>query len=132
MMLFAIIWISACTGALLIIPKCIALFSPTSQLNQVDLSGAKSSVGGFSFISIASFDQPSLLQQYQAALTSQLALVTQRLAQLMSSSVPTGRGELHPHPSKNRLIEPKPTRTSSTGSTSMITTSSMTLTTPEN
>jgi phosphate transport system substrate-binding protein len=80
--LLLILWISYFTGLVIIVPKMMGLFSPANQLNAAELSGAKSSIGGFSFLSVAEIAQPLILHQYEAALQQQLVLVRQKLQQL--------------------------------------------------
>ena len=53
-------------------------------MNPAELSGTKSSIGGFSFLSVAEMGQTTLLMQYQSALREQLKLVTQKLEQVNS------------------------------------------------
>lgn len=84
LMLFVILWISYFTCLIIIVPKCMALFAAPTGLNASELSGTKSSVGGFSFLSIAEMNQVGLLHQYQAALRTQLAAVTKKLEQIVS------------------------------------------------
>ena len=82
LVLFVVLWISYFTALIIVVPKLMALFAPLNELNSAELSGTKSSVGGFSFLSIAEMTQPILLMQYQSALRDQLKLVTQKLEQV--------------------------------------------------
>jgi phosphate transport system substrate-binding protein len=84
LVLFVILWIAYFTALIIIVPKVMAVFAPSSQLNSAELSGTKSSVGGFSFLSIAEMTRPVLLMQYQSALREQLKLVTQKLEHVTS------------------------------------------------
>ena len=82
LLLFVTLWISYFTALIIIVPKLTAVFAPSTQLNPSELSGSKTSVGGFSFLSVAEMTQASLLIQYQEALREQLRIVTQRLEQI--------------------------------------------------
>ena len=79
LVLLVTLWISYVTAAIITVPKFIALFGPTKQFNSAELSGTRSSVGGFSFLSLTEMAEPVLLTQYQSALREQLKQVTQKL-----------------------------------------------------
>jgi len=80
--LLVVLWISYFTALVILVPKIMGLFSPVNNLNTAELSGEKSSIGGFSFLSVAEFAQPPILHQYEAALVHQLSLVRHKLQQL--------------------------------------------------
>ena len=79
LVMFVILWISYVTAAIITVPKILAVFAPATQLDRAELSSTKSSVGGFSFVSVTEMAEPVLLMQYQSALREQLKQVTQKL-----------------------------------------------------
>jgi phosphate transport system substrate-binding protein len=85
LMLLVTLWISYFTALIITVPKFLVLFSPSKTVNISAVSEAMSSVAGFSFLSVAEMTQPALLQQYQAALTSQLGLVVHKLEQITAT-----------------------------------------------
>lgn len=121
LVLFLILWISYFTALIIIVPKLMALFAPLTQLNSAELSGAKSSIGGFSFLSIAEMTQPILLMQYQSALKEQLKLVTQKLEQvkngtkIASTPIHDSRVQSLNSP-EHKILRPQPTSSISSSS----------------
>ena len=85
LILLVSLWISYFTALIITVPKFLVLFSPSTTVNISAVSEVKSSVAGFSFLSVAEMTQPALLQQYQAALTSQLRLVVHKLEQIIDT-----------------------------------------------
>ena len=132
LVLLVILWISYVTAAIITVPKFIALFAPATQFNSAELSGSKSSVGGFSFLSVTEMAEPVLLMQYQSALREQLKQVTQRLELLngnkngiktqksMLSTIQNARGSTVELPDTKVLRQQPVTSTSQTMSTASI------------
>jgi phosphate transport system substrate-binding protein len=111
LVLLLIVWIAYFTALVIIIPKMMGVWSPANGLNAAELSGTKSSIGGFSFLSVAEMAEPVLLMQYQSALTEQLKQVTHKLEVLKADKGGVKRVEpvlqLARSPSITKTLEKK-------------------------
>jgi phosphate transport system substrate-binding protein len=117
--LLVVLWISYFTALVIMVPKAMGLFSPLNNLNSAELSGAKSSIGGFSFLSVTEMLQPTLLHQYEAALQQQLILVRNKLQHLSAAKTGIKPKDSAPRTSTVReasesKILTRPPRTSNT------------------
>ena len=83
LLLFALLWVSAFTLAVLFVPRLSAMLSKAEAMDEHDSGARVVGDGGFSFLSLASFEAGSgAMGQYVAALELHLVQAKARFSQL--------------------------------------------------